>query len=102
MALPEEVHEGNIYTCQFRKNDFTHENRDHPVVVLVAEYSRNTRNFRALIAMAEVRQTSKGINIQVNLDELYSVPIEKLNVSTPILKPEELEGWKAQLRERIG
>ncbi|MEU4804295.1 hypothetical protein [Actinosynnema sp. NPDC023587] len=98
MAQPEEVHDGHVYHLNFSSNSFSSGNTGaHKVVVLVAQYAGTGRATRALIARAKV----SGSKVEPDLAELYTVPLEKLEVLLPVLGAKELKAVKEQLVKKI-
>lgn len=98
MARADEVRAGYVYDFQFTKQDFSGANDKQQVVVLVESYSGRGAQTRALISRAKVN----GGKVEVDLDEVYAVPVEKLELPLPRLTQEELKKHKEELKKRIG
>ncbi|MBP2336247.1 hypothetical protein JOF41_002425 [Saccharothrix coeruleofusca] len=97
MARADEVHAGHVYNFEFNKQDFSGADNKQKVVVLVESYSNRNGRTRALISRAETR----GSKLLVDLDEVYAVPVEKLEALQPSLTQDELRKAKEELKKRI-
>ena len=99
MAHPGEVQDGMVFEFDFRRSDFNAGSKDKRVVVLVKDYSDKRGDFKALVA--PVQQGGKGYLI--NSDELYTVPVEKLEGSDePLQLPlEDVVEARRTIKSRI-
>lgn len=99
MAHPGEVQDGMVFEFDFRRSDFNAGSKNKRVVVLVKEYSDKRGDVKALVAPVE--QGGEGHTI--NSDELYTVPVEKLeNIDKPIHLPlEDVIEARREIRSKI-
>ncbi|MCS7483317.1 hypothetical protein ACFFQW_45880 [Umezawaea endophytica] len=91
------VYEGVVYHCDFSRNDFSATNGKHEVVVLVEEHSVDKGKVRALVVRAE----KNGKSYTANVDEVFTVPVEKLVAVYPRMTEQDLRNARNELKRRI-